>query len=99
MSYSLSGDYKSILILVNINYNIMKLCGVFTILNLCKTDLKIACLLNLVVVTVVKCRILASIKRTNVFLLANNYLNIFYRGHRHRWGTGSSNRKRVRAWH
>lgn len=52
MSYSLShsGDYKSILILVNINYNIMKLCGVFTILNLCKTDLKIACLLNLVVV-------------------------------------------------
>ena len=40
------------------------------ILNLCKTtDLKVACLLNLVV-GVVKCRILANTKRAKVFLLA-----------------------------
>lgn len=68
----------SILILVNINYNIMKLCGVFTIWNLCKTDLKIG--------GVVKYRILASTKRTKVFLF-------FYCGHRLRWGTGLSNKK------
>ena len=80
-------------------YKIMKLCGVVTILTLCKTDLKIACLLNLFVVGVIKCHILASTKRTKVFLLANNYLNIFYRGHRLRWGTGSSNKNHVRAWH
>ena len=71
----------------------LKLGGPFTILNLCKTtDLKIACLSNLVV-GVVKCRILANTKRAEVFLLANNYLDIFYPDHRLRWGTGSSNKK------
>ena len=61
--------------LININYNKMKLCRFFTILNLCKTDSKIAYLLNLVVGGVVKCHILASTKRPKVSLLSQYFLS------------------------